>query len=351
MKRIMISLLVGIITVCSGIGQRFEAFDKIPKCVDTALYLVESIEKTQVDYTSYMYLYGLSGEKEYVYIELEKGYIIASANNGALSEFDLSNNVLPYGHTDAKYNLYGGPFNYFTFNEKAEMMSFVSQVDKTLLAKNQEFCNNTNGYSDEEMKRFSKATWAGIPSWKMSSYSSGMWINDLAHYPTSLGYPSAGICGTIASAGLLAYYQDYVNSNYVPSSMRSQYSNSPGTLISTLFTYIDQLHPGGTVGSHLLVGGNNFLQTYSYVSSGHQFAASVVSVWTGSINKINSGYPLVVGLLAALGSTYGNHWVLAYRYYDDTGSANDLLMVVDNHGSYVATVNRAWLSERVFIDN
>ena len=345
-------MLVGMMMAfSSGNSKINDIHEKVPQCVETAIYLVESIGETKVEYTSHMLLYGLDGELEYVYVELSKGYIIANSSNGALSEFDVSQNTLPYGKNDGLFNLYAGPFNYYVFSDKNEMISFIAEIDDSLLTKNQEFLENTGCYTSEEIKSFSKSSWVGIPSWKMSSYSSGMWINNTSNYPTSLGYPSAGICGTIASAGLLAYYQDYVNSNYVPSSMRSQYSNSPGSLITTLYTYIDQPNPYGTVGSHLQIGGNNFLQTYSYASSGHQFAASIVNVWSGATSKISAGYPLVMGLLADLGSTYGNHWVLAYRYYDDTGMVNDLLMVVDNHGSYVATVNRAWLSERVYINN
>ncbi len=325
--------------------------ESLPSSVDTALYLVKRIEEKDIEYQSYRYLYGLSGEKDYIYIELKDGYIIANAKNGALAEYDVYCNTQPYNLFKNDNVLYAGPYNYFSFESISKMNEFIYSISDLIKGKDHEFLSKTNKYSSDELKTNSRTSWAGIPSWKMSSYSSGMWINNSTNYPSSLGYPN-GICGTIATAGLLAYYQDYVNVDYVPSSLRTQYSTSPGSLITTLFPYIDGTAPNGTVGNDLRYGGNQYLQDYSYAISGHKFVTfPLVFVWDGAVQKINAGYPLVVGLLAAFGSSYGNHWVLAYQYYDDVYPVNDMLKVVNNHGSYTATVERSWLSEYVLINN
>jgi len=350
MRKLIIMIMVGmIITVSSGVCKQKTSERRIPEPIETALFLVESIERKQIDYVTHKFLYGLSGNKDFVYIKLSAGYIIANAYNGALSEYNLYYDNNYYSASD-DYSLYAGPYNYLLFSSLPEMEYFISNASEELVEKNYEYINTTSSYSCDELRNLTRSDWVGIPSWKMEKYSSGMWVNNSTNYPSSQGYGSGGICGTIATAGLLAYYQDYVNSNYVPSTMRTQYSSNPGTLITTLFTYIDQPHPSGTVGSHLRDGGNSFLQTY-YASCTYEFESITFSPWANITAKISFGYPVVVGTLAILGSDYGNHWVLAYLYYDDTGTANDVLLVVDNHGLYNGVVQRSWVSQCVRINN
>ena len=195
-------------------------------------------------------------------------------------------------------------------------------------------------------KRDEKAIKAGsytstIATSTMTTYAYGMWVNNTTNYPTSSGYPSAGICGTISAAGLMAYYDDYVYDSYVPSSLRIRFSSNPGTLITTLYSYIDALCPSGTVYTDVRNGINSYLASIGYYGAGH-YAIGGTTTWTKAKSEISSGYPLCIGLLSALGSTYGNHWVLAYQYLDSGSSYTSYYKVVDNHGSASAVVSVNW---------
>ena len=163
-------------------------------------------------------------------------------------------------------------------------------------------------------------------------------------------YSQNGICGTISSAVMLAYYDDYVNNNYVPASIRTQYSSSPGSLITTLYSYIDALHPNGTLPSHLNAGIYNFLSNHSYVSTGHQSFYTTGGTWSIAKNEINAGYPLCIGLVGALGSIYGNHWVVAYQYLETGNISTRMYKCVDVIGSYTAAVYVFWTQGAVYMD-
>lgn len=194
------------------------------------------------------------------------------------------------------------------------------------------------------------ASWTTtIPQSRMSTYSGGYWNNTTNNYPYP-SYSQNGICGTISSAVMLAYYDDYVNNNYVPASIRTQYSSSPGSLITTLYSYIDALHPNGTLPSHLNAGIYNFLSNHSYVSTGHQSFYSSGATWVTAKNEINAGYPLCIGLVEVLGSTYGNHWVVAYQYLDTGNISTRMYKCVDVIGSYTAAVYVCWSVGEVHMD-
>ena len=318
--------------------------------VHYAIRKVEEIEHTGIIYKGSCTLLDINGQESYLYIEIKGGFIIAFRENGFLSEYNLDSPSKPYDINKNGVKIYAGPFNYIELENERELKKTISSFTKEIKEINNAFIAEASNYIPDSSKAMT-ASWTGISSSSMTKYYSGMWVNNSTNYPTSSGYPSGGICGTIAMAGLLAYYQDNVNSNYVPTSLRTVNSSSPGSLITTLFTYIDQGAPNGTLPSDLVNGGNHFLQDYSYASPGHRFVPNLLTVWNASVQKIYANYPLVIGLLAALGSTYGNHWVLAYQYYDDSGTSNDMLRVVDNHGSYTATIKRAWISSCVMIDN
>ena len=58
--------------------------------------------------------------------------------------------------------------------------------------------------------------------------------------------------------------------------------------------------------------------------------ATVFGGWQRACKRIDQGKPVIVGLLKPLGSTYGNHWVVAYAYLEtETGR---YLKVHDNWG-------------------
>lgn len=302
---------------------------------------------TSLKIVDYEVLYDLESNPTYIYIKYNNGYAISSRENGVISEYDLENDNTNYDKSVCQFKIYAGPLNYICQRKNTPLSVNSNDNLKTLIQKSNDFLaiENENNNLDS---RATTASWTStISSSRMQKYSSGRWINSNSNYPPSSGYPANGICGTIVAAGLLAYYDDYVDNNYVPSSIRSQLISTPGSLITTLYTYIDK-GKNGTIVSDVQRGINLFLQDYSSVTYG---ASSSVLTFSNAKTKINASRPVCVGMLSALGapSNYGNHWVLAYQYYDDSGTSNDKYRVVDNHGSYTATINVSWTSGLVYM--
>lgn len=318
------------------------------KTIEKVVEKIQTIEKIEnLNVTGYEVLYDIECNPTYLFIKLDDGYAISSRKNGIISEYDIMNDSTNYENLFCSYKLYGGPFNYGCHNQ-VSTMSMNEDNFSAIAEKNKNFLSiedNTFIPLNLDVSVQTTASWSNtIPSSRMSRYASGKWINSNSNYPTSSGYPSGGICGTIASAGLLAYYDDYINDDYVPSSIRARNSSTPGTLITTLFNYIDK-GKNGTKPSDLGTGINQWLQKYGYATYGHRAGFSLLTFSTAK-SKINQGRPVCVGLLSILGSpsNYGDHWTLAYQYIDDSGTTSDMYRIVDNHGSYTKTIYVSWTS-------
>lgn len=302
--------------------------------VQMAISEITELENIEPNLISCESLNDINGDSTYFLLEFSKGYAIVSKENGIISEYDLSEGSNPYEQYSGQL-YYGGPFNYFDEATYINEIRLLNSDDINLIGEiNKEFLQIDNTGT----MLLGKNEYVGISSSRMSNYSSGKWINSSSNYPSSQGYPSAGICGTIASAGLLAYYDDYVSDDYVPASLRTRYSSTPGSLITTLYNYIDK-GKSGTIASNLGSGINSYLRAYS--SSNYKTSYGLATTWAAAVSKINSSRPIVIGLASILGSTYGDHWVLVYQYYAGA-NGTDYYRCVDNHGSYNKVIQVAW---------
>ena len=307
--------------------------------ISAAVQEIENLENKALNLRSYEILYDIEDNPSYLLLDFDEGYAIISRNYGMISEYEVYNGYKPYDNFDqSAIKYYAGPFNYYSKSELTRAFNLGDSSNvQTIIQLNKEFLSLEREFSNQRVQD----QWVGINASYMSKYSSGMWVNSNENYPPSQGYSSDGICGTIASAAMLAYYDDHVNDDYVSSSIRERYSSSPSSLVTTLFHYIDE-GKNGTIASDLGAGINNFLSDYSYCTYGHRAGFGLTTTFSHAKEKIEAGYPLVIGLTALLGSTYGNHWVLAYQYYDYSSANGDKYKVVDNHGSYNAVVSVQW---------
>jgi len=55
---------------------------------------------------------------------------------------------------------------------------------------------------------------------------------------------------------------------------------------------------------------------------------------------------VIIGILKPLGSTYGNHWVVAYAYAE-TASGERYFKVHDNWGNYKKVIPASWVNGTV----
>lgn len=360
-KKIIKIILVCFIFLFFGNSIQIKAYNQNKHDLEVIHKVTEMIKylegEEELEIISFEILYDIEKNPTYLYIKFSSGYAISSRENGIISEYDLMLDTTNYTNLLCQYKLYAGPFNYGCHNQVYTLIKNNSALDE-LIKKNREFLAvsdnintsfNSSKYSNVAL--FS-ANWSStIPSSRMSRYASGKWINSNSNYPPSNGYPSNGICGTISAAGLLAYYDDYINDNYVPSSIRARNSSDPGTLITTLFNYIDK-GKNGTIPTDVSVGINQWLQNYGILTYGHRTGFGVFT-FSNAKSKIDAGRPVCIGLLTMLGSpeAYGDHWTLAYQYIDDAGTSNDMYKTVDNHGSYTKTFYVSWTSGIVFFED
>ncbi|MGG5312004.1 hypothetical protein IGL76_000689 [Enterococcus sp. DIV2381] len=171
--------------------------------------------------------------------------------------------------------------------------------------------------------------WVGLPEQRFLTYKK--WRT-----------PSGYLCGTYAAAVLLAYYQDYCVSDLIPSDIRQKDSRDAKELIQKLRHTIQPLgFP--TIPIQVSSGISAFFKTQQepiYARS------TVVGSWQRATKRIRQGKPVMIGILKLLGSTYGNHWVTAYAYYE-SASGERYYKVHDNWGNTNKVIPAKWANGTV----
>ncbi len=150
-------------------------------------------------------LYDFAGNK-YILKEDENYFSITHAETGLLIEENDYNASSPYQNYDKIW--YCGPMSYF-YEESNKIYSISDNEEVTIT---QDAINYCNEFNDFMIKEYKKQTKNGI-----STYSYGDKIDYYElEYPdffknlNTTNYNTTGICGYVAAASLLAYY-DYCN--------------------------------------------------------------------------------------------------------------------------------------------
>ncbi len=142
--------------------------------------------------------------------------------------------------------------------------------------------------------------------------------------------PSGYLCGTYAAAVLLAYYQDYREEWMLPLEIRKKNTSNSMALTKALRS---QIQPLGlpTIPFQVSTGISSFLKK----NGNHERArATLLGSWQRATKRIREGKPVMIGILKVLGSTYGNHWVTAYAYFE-TETGERYYKVHDNWGTII----------------
>ncbi|MGM0215371.1 hypothetical protein [Enterococcus sp. AZ109] len=149
--------------------------------------------------------------------------------------------------------------------------------------------------------------------------------------------PSGYLCGTYASSVLLAYYQDYLNEAILPTSLREKGSTDNQALIAAMKPMLQPIDLP-TVPAQISFGLNRFLKKYQ-VEARVRFTTT--GAWQRSTKRISQGKPVMIGILRLLGSTYGNHWVVAYGFLEKSNGKR-FYKIHDNWGSYNKIIPAHW---------
>lgn len=171
--------------------------------------------------------------------------------------------------------------------------------------------------------------WIGLPETRFSTYK---------NWRTPSGY----LCGTYAATVLLAYYQDYQNEQLIPPELRKKGSQKHEKLSEALRKTIQPLGLP-TVPLQVSRGITKFLQKTDYPYSAR---STVAGSWQRTTKRLRQGKPVILGLLKVLGSTYGNHWVTAYAYYESS-TGERFYKVHDNWGNDARIIPATWCNGTV----
>ncbi|MEO1772580.1 hypothetical protein [Candidatus Enterococcus ferrettii] len=149
--------------------------------------------------------------------------------------------------------------------------------------------------------------------------------------------PSGFLCGTYASSVLLAYYQDYLDETILPTRLRKKGSADNQALIKAMQPVLQPID-FPTVPVQISFGLNRFLNQQK-THKRTRFTST--GAWHRATKRILEGKPVMIGVLRLLGSTYGNHWVVAYGFYEDSHGQR-LYKVHDNWGNYNKIIPARW---------
>lgn len=226
LKKLLSSIIICLTLVISNYLPVNALNEDYNNVINNVLQRIQTMENQEVELIKTRVLLDVELEPNYLLLIFKEGYAISSIENGIISEYSLSTDNIPYFKADFDDILiYGGPFNYLiTNNQKFDLDT--EKINKSEISKkNQEFLNlKSEAINVETTKKTTRAaSYVGISKSRFSKYSSGKWINSKSNYSTSQAYSANGICGSISSAILLAYYDDYVNDSIVPSLSEQDY--------------------------------------------------------------------------------------------------------------------------------
>ena len=354
---------------CDGLS--FSETDLISSVVSSDISALEGVDVT-VD--SVELLYDIDGMPTYVITTFsDGGYAIVTRENKVISEYSLYLDS-PYSSFTGSNLIYGGYGNYFS--TEVLTYSLDDSEFEIIQSANTKMLNQENTVSQRDSLEILSDSYEvdGKPPFIDSDDLNVGWVgidqNTMARYnwPHIREYvgQTNGICGTVTSTMLLAYYDDYVDNTIVPNVLRVQNSPAPEMLYEVMWYNIDFLHPDGTMPYDLVVGINNTLTTYSdYGVNGYTARYDTVPTMIKAQDFLRQSKPVIMGTLDALGSPYKDHWVLAYAYSTDV--LNSYYKVIDTWVGYKfdsnsgvdyplisanshAVINKAWTSSFVYIE-
>lgn len=171
-----------------------------------------------------------------------------------------------------------------------------------------------------------KNQWIGLTADKFKPYKN--WTT-----------PKGGLCGTYAASVFMAFYQDNLDDTIIPSFIRFKYSKDKSNLVHYLRLFI-QKRGLPTVAYQVAHGLSSY---FSYFGLNYRARATMIGGWQRVVKRIDQGQPVIVGLNKLLGSTYGNHWVVAYAYKETT-EGKRYLKIHDNWGNYQKVIPAKWIN-------
>ncbi|MGX7204200.1 hypothetical protein [Enterococcus pingfangensis] len=147
--------------------------------------------------------------------------------------------------------------------------------------------------------------------------------------------PRGFLCGTYAASVLLAYWQDELDQDCLPSLEIN--SKQKEELIRVLQSFLQPIDLP-TIPCQISLGLNRFFRRYQIP---YRARGTAIGSWQRVTKRITAGEPVMIGLLQILGSSYKNHWVVVHGFME-TADGQKFYKVHDNWGNSEAIIPAEW---------
>lgn len=312
---------------------------------------LSTFDEMDVDATFVKELYDIKGNLSFaLFTTSNNGYAVLGIDNLAISEISEGDIYSMYDIDNVQY--YIGPRGFMSSDEYNEFI--VSAYDdeatdnlfNSLSESTDEILNSVNPFIDTNKRSVIidkpiSGTEVGIRaiSSVIKSFTSEYWKNTEDNFG-DLVPVFMGVCGSIASAMMLTYYdnaaEDLFDCPYA-------YTNNkyPYWIVSQLVPLIEGLFPG-TSPIEIKNGISTFLKNNSQTSLRLDRTYYTDDVLPILKNK----KPVVTYVETVYQNPYGLHYVLSFGYVKN---ADELWFhVADNWGN-LAWVNKSWAKEFVYL--
>lgn len=296
---------------------------------------VKHMHDTDITITAVKTLQDASRQDSFIYITFtannSNGYAILDLTNLMIIELSLTH-LAPFNINDNI--VYFGPLNYVRL--KGE--NAVNVLDNNTISLNElsKVCGNFKNKSlgtkldlnakKQAIKLLSSSQASAVRK-TISGSGSTSWAFKAGKY--------YGDCGINAIAMLEKWYDKYVNTNYLPSSLSTERNIKKSIFnMANPTTKIDASILASLITEHSQSVGLNGYYLYAVES---------LYDWVNTSNRIDENRPV---LLSTINYTpkYKRHYVIAAGYTDDGIPSNNQLYVNDGWGGYV------WLSSSYMVE-
>ncbi len=284
------------------------------------IHYMKNIMKEDINIASMTQISDLTGTYRYLYYEIDNGkhlgYAIMNADTLSITECAFDH-VLPFRVN--KNIVYGGPLIYLEFDKSSyqDKMSGKEVNAQTIqnMISFQKSSLSASILSDNEkadLYRDLSSTQSVINT--ISGSGNTSWVFNAGSYQ--------GDCGVNAVAMVEKYYDLYVSSNYLPSSLSTeqQIKNSIANYILGSMAYpnltLSENEWASVITQHSMSVGlsSNYLYSYSETYN-----------WISTVKKIDNNRPMTISIKNH--PTYGYHYVVVAGYTDTADLSTSRLYI------------------------
>lgn len=340
MKKIMTMIAIIAVTIAI-IPKNTYAYSNVDS-IEKIRSFIYSFDGIETDVVFVRNLKDINDEYNFELYELvNNGYVIVAKTNGNI--IDISYDNLP----SSKDIYYIGPSNFVrtldeistrSLNSENQSLDDVKKATENILTEETvsfEFVDNQDQLRGRPQPSkpsvISGGTEVGIPDANMDLFNNNTWV------------VSGNTCGAYAGACALTYMQKYVGGYFSPTTTINNSETYAKYIIGRFKKYIT-----GAVLTPKVLNTINTIMLADNSKTTH--SGSITSSESTYKSKISAKRPVIFGLTGAVpGNSYGNHFVVGYRYVAYNGALWFKAYDGWEGNSHRGWINRNWIVDGLYI--